>query len=65
MTLRRDEENHNSVIRLSGWKLVAALLLMAIVIISTLWITRDVRSAVAVTLPLLIGVGAVTVRLRD
>ena len=26
MTLRRDEENHNSVIRLSGWKLVVRCL---------------------------------------
>jgi hypothetical protein len=62
MTLRRDEENDNSVIRLSGWKLVAALLVMAVVIISTLWITGSVKAAITVTVPLLIGLGAISIR---
>jgi hypothetical protein len=62
MTLRRDDETHNSVIRLSGWKLVAALLVMAVVIISTLWITGSVRAAITVTVPLLIGLGAISIR---
>jgi hypothetical protein len=62
MTLRRQDENHNLVIRLSGWKLVVALLVMAIVIISALWMTGSVKAAILVTFPLLVGLGAISIR---
>jgi hypothetical protein len=45
----------NSVTRLSGWELVAALAVLAVLILGTLWMTKSVIAAVLITIPLLIA----------
>jgi hypothetical protein len=40
---------------LSGWELVAALAVIAVVILGTLWMTKSVIAAVLITIPLLIA----------
>jgi hypothetical protein len=45
----------NLVTRLSGWELVAALAVIAVVILGTLWMTKSVIAAVLITIPLLIA----------
>jgi hypothetical protein len=64
MTVRRAASDDNSSIRLTGWKLVAALALMTLVILGTLWLTGSPKAAIVVTIPLLMGLGAITIR-RD
>jgi hypothetical protein len=44
----------NLATRLSGWELVAALAVIAVVILGTLWMTKSVIAAVLITIPLLI-----------
>ena len=60
MTVRRVPHDDNSVSRLSGWKLVAALAVIAVVIMATLWITGSEKAAVAVTVPLLLVLGVIS-----
>jgi hypothetical protein len=64
MTVRHQQRNDNSGNSLSDWKLVVALALMTIVILGTLWLTGSVKAAIAVTVPQLIGLGAITIRSR-
>ena len=65
MTVRGEGPNDNHVIRLSGWKLVAALALMTVVILGALWLTGEVKSAMMVTVPLLVALGAISIRSRE
>ena len=60
MTVRRVRQNDNFVGRLSGWKLVAALMVIAAVIIATLLITGSEKAAIAVTVPLLLVLGVIS-----
>jgi hypothetical protein len=62
MTVRRIDQNDNSGNSLSDWKLVVAVGVLAIVIISTLWLTGSEKAAVYVTFPLLIAIGVVSIR---
>jgi hypothetical protein len=62
MTVRRADLDDNSSIRLTGWKLVAALALMTVVILGTLWLTGSPKAAIIVTFPLLMGLGVITIR---
>jgi hypothetical protein len=57
MTVRGVNPPDNAVIRLSGWELVAALAVIAVVILGTLWMTKSVIAAVLITIPLLIAFG--------
>jgi hypothetical protein len=61
MTVRRVKSFDNSVIRLSGWELVAALALMAIVIIAALWMRYSVKEAIMVTTPMLLALRVISV----
>jgi hypothetical protein len=57
MTVRGVNPLDNSVVRLSGWERVGALAVIAVVILSTLWMTKSVIAAVLITIPLLITLG--------
>jgi hypothetical protein len=62
MTVRRAKTNRkeapDQAHRLSGWQLVTALGIIAIVIIATLLITKSPEAVMGVTVPLFIALGA-------
>ena len=58
MTVRRSGPTHNH--HLTGWSLVAAITVIAVVIIATLLITRSPEATTVVTVPLLLALGAVS-----
>ncbi len=59
MNVRQSKERHNSAEhRLEGWKLVAALVVIAAATIATLWLTQSVEAVIIVVAPLLLVVGA-------
>ena len=60
MTVRRSGPTHNHVVHLTGWSLVAAITVIAVVIIATLLITRSPEATTVVTVPLLLALGAVS-----
>ena len=60
MTVKGSNPDDNLVSRLSGWKLVAAVTVIAAVIVAALWMTGSEKSAIWVTVPLLLVLGVIS-----